>query len=234
MNSEKLSLRLERVASYIPKGSVLADIGSDHAYLPCYCILNGIASSAIAGEVVEGPFQSAKKQVKQNGLEERISVRKGNGLEVIEPGEVDCITIAGMGGPLIASILEEGKEKLADVKKLILQPNIGAISIREWLIENGWELKEEEILEEDGKVYEILAAEQGNPNKPYLNLDRDLLMGPFLIKDQNAPFRKKWQAEVTQWKNILNQLQGAGDNEKTSERKQEITKKIQLVEEVLD
>ncbi|WP_433743193.1 tRNA (adenine(22)-N(1))-methyltransferase [Falsibacillus pallidus] len=233
MNSEKLSLRLERVASYIPNGAVIADIGSDHAYLPCYCILNGIASTAIAGEVVDGPFQSAKKQVKQTGLEDKISVRKGNGLEVIEPGEVDCITIAGMGGPLIASILEEGKGKLADVKRLILQPNIGANSIREWLIKNGWELIEEEILEEDGKVYEILAAEQGETHRPYQNVERELLMGPFLIKEQNAAFKKKWQAEITQWKNILKQLEGAGENEKTSERKQEITRKIQLVEEVL-
>ena len=82
---------------------------------------------------------------------------------------MDCITIAGMGGSFIASILEQGKEKLAQVTRLVLQPNISAISIREWLLENGWGLTAEEILEEDGKIYEILVAEQGDEKAAYQN-----------------------------------------------------------------
>jgi tRNA (adenine22-N1)-methyltransferase len=233
MNTEKLSNRLEAVTNYIPPGARVADIGSDHAYLPCYAVKKGIVPFAVAGEVVEGPYQSAKKQVKMEGLENQISVRKGNGLEVIRPNEVDCITIAGMGGALIASILEEGKSKLASVKRLILQPNLSAISIRSWLIENGWELIAEEILEEDGKIYEILAAEKGEPLKPYKNTELGLLMGPFLMEQKSSVFQNKWIGEKKNWERILLQLEKAAYSSETEKRKQELKRKIKMAEEVL-
>ncbi|EWG08917.1 SAM-dependent methyltransferase [Cytobacillus firmus] len=233
MNTKKLSNRLEAVTNYIPSGARVADIGSDHAYLPCYAVKKGIVPFAVAGEVVEGPYQSAKKQVKMEGLENQISVRKGNGLEVIGPNEVDCITIAGMGGALIASILEEGKSKLASVKRLILQPNLSAISIRSWLIENGWELIAEEILEEDGKIYEILAAEKGEPLKPYKNKEQGLLMGPFLMEQKSSVFQNKWLGEKKNWERILLQLEKAAYSSETEKRKQELKEKIKMTEEVL-
>lgn len=233
MNTEKLSNRLEAVTNYIPSDARVADIGSDHAYLPCYAVKKGIASFAVAGEVVEGPYQSAKKQVKMEGLENQISVRKGNGLEVISPNEVDCITIAGMGGALIASILEEGKSKLASVKRLILQPNLSAISIRSWLIDNGWELIAEQILEEDGKIYEILAAEKGEPLKPYKNTEKGLLMGPFLMEQKSSVFQNKWLGEKKNWERILVQLEKAAYSSETEKRKQELKRKIKMAEEVL-
>ena len=235
MNSEKLSKRLETVAKYIPIDSRLVDIGSDHAYLPCHMVQNGLIPFAIAGEVVEGPFQSAKSHVVQLGLDERISVRLGDGLAVIEPGEVDCITIAGMGGSLIASILEEGKAKLGQVNRLILQPNISAISVREWLLKNGWGLIAEEILEEDGKIYEILVAEQGNEKTAYQNnLEKGLLLGPFLIKEKDFIFQKKWSMEKENWLKILSQLENASNTLENNEKKQELQKKIKLVEEILE
>ncbi|WP_102274537.1 tRNA (adenine(22)-N(1))-methyltransferase [Cytobacillus massiliigabonensis] len=234
MNTEKLSQRLQAVANYIPKGSSLADIGSDHAYLPCYAVKKEIIPFAVAGEVVEGPYQSAKRQVKMEGLNEQIIVRKGNGLEVIAPGEIDCITIAGMGGALIASILEDGKEKLGSVKRLILQPNISAMTTRQWLLGNGWELIAEEILEEDDKIYEILVAEKGDPYKPYKNLQKELLLGPFLIEQLSVSFQKKWKNELKNWQRILTQLENAAESEETMLKRKELKEKIQMVEEVLD
>ncbi|KON87023.1 SAM-dependent methyltransferase [Sporosarcina globispora] len=234
MNTEKLSNRLEAVTNYIPPGKRVADIGSDHAYLPCYAVKKGIVPFAIAGEVVEGPYQSAKKQVKLEGLENQISVRKGNGLEVIQPGEVDCITIAGMGGALIATILEDGKSKLGSVHRLILQPNLSAISIRTWLIENGWELIAEEILEEDGKIYEILAAEKGKPLNPYTDTKKGLLMGPFLMEQKSEVFKNKWIGEKKNWERILLQLEKAAFSEDTEKRKKELKEKIKMAEEVLE
>lgn len=152
MNAQKLSKRLETVASFVPTGAVVADIGSDHAYLPCYLVYNGVVTRAIAGEVVKGPFDSALKQVKLEGLEDNITVRLADGLKAIEESDnVDTITIAGMGGPLIVSILEKNPHALKTVTRLILQPNIHAKVIRQWAIRNQWAILEEVILKEDEK-----------------------------------------------------------------------------------
>ncbi|MGG3471259.1 tRNA (adenine(22)-N(1))-methyltransferase TrmK [Neobacillus pocheonensis] len=234
MNTDKLSARLAAVAKYVPKGASMADIGSDHAYLPCFLAKNQGVRFAIAGEVVEGPYQSAKKNVLSEGLSDVIDVRRGNGLEVVQQGEVDCITIAGMGGALITSILDNGKEKLDEVRRLVLQPNISAISIRKWFLENHWRLIAEEILEEDGKIYEVLVAEQGEPYKPYHSKrEMGLLFGPFLIENQNEAFKKKWTAEKRNWKRIFDQLESAVQTQETMEKKQDLLSKLQMVEEVL-
>lgn len=236
LNTDKLSVRLETVAKYVPLDSRLADIGSDHAYLPSYLVKKGRISFGIAGEVAKGPFQSAGKNVMAEGLTEMISVRMGDGLEVIQPGDVDCITIAGMGGSLIATILENGKEKLASVRRLVLQPNINAIAIRQWLVDNDWELIAEEILEEDNKIYEILVAEKGDPLKPYRDIpfETGLLVGPFLLQRKEKTFKKKWVLEKKNWKRIYEQLESAAPSVETEEKKQEVAKKLNLVEEVLD
>ncbi|WP_017755813.1 tRNA (adenine(22)-N(1))-methyltransferase [Calidifontibacillus oryziterrae] len=235
MNELLLSKRLLTVANEIPIGSKIADIGSDHAYLPCYAVLNGIVSSAIAGEVNEGPFQSAQKQVNKLNLQGYIDVRKGNGLEVINPEDVNVITIAGMGGQLICEILEEGKDKLTKVNRLILQPNVAASNVRKWLIENDWELINEQILEEDGKIYEVLTAERGIPDNPYRDVQKKaaaILLGPFLMKTNNAAFKKKWSLELSNWKKILKQLEQATVTEELVTKRKEIEENIRMVEEV--
>lgn len=234
MNTDILSARLGAVARFVPRGSKLADIGSDHAYLPCFLAKKGMVPFAIAGEVVFGPFESARKQVQAEGLTSKITVRMGDGLDVLEHGEVDCITIAGMGGALITSILERGKEKLTAIKRLILQPNISAISIRKWLLNNNWELVEEEILEEDGKIYEILVAERGEPLKPYgTKLETELLLGPFLLKKKQAAFIKKWEIEKATWTKIIKQLEMAAPSSETNQKRQELFQKINWLEEAM-
>ena len=107
MNAQKLSKRLEMVASFVPTGAIVADIGSDHAYLPCYLVHKGIATRAVAGDVVQGPSDSAVRQVRTEGLSGKITVRLADGLAAVEEADaVTAVTIAGMGGPLIVSILE--------------------------------------------------------------------------------------------------------------------------------
>ncbi len=232
MNAQLLSHRLTRVAHYVPKDSVVADIGSDHAYLPCFLVLTGVINKAIAGEVVRGPFESAQKQVQQELLTNQISVRLASGLEAIRMEDgITAVTIAGMGGPLICSILEQGKDKLSDVERLILQPNVHAKSIRDWAMQNNWNIVEEEILKENEKIYEILVLEKVQTTVTWT--PKQLLMGPELLKNQTAIFVEKWMRESAQWKKIVASMEATVQTVEIIEKKQELVRKIQLVEEVL-
>ena len=230
MNAKKLSERLKTVASFVDKNTKLADIGSDHAYLPCYLVHTGIISQAIAGEVVRGPFESAQKQVKSEGLENNIDVRFGNGLEVIkEEDNVETITIAGMGGPLIASILEAGKDKLKNADKLILQPNIHAKAIREWALKEDWKIVDETILEEHDKIYEILVLKKGEMELTEL----ELLVGPILLNERSDVYKKKWINELNEWQRIIDQLDKIPETAEVQQKKEELHRKIKLVKEAL-
>ncbi|MEN2666710.1 tRNA (adenine(22)-N(1))-methyltransferase TrmK [Listeria aquatica] len=232
MNEQKLSKRLEKVAHFIEPQSRIADIGSDHAYLPCYAVLKGFASFAIAGEIADGPFRSAQDQVEKTGLLAQISVRKGDGLEVLEPSdEVDTVVVAGMGGPLIANILENGKRKLARVKRLILQPNIAAKRIREWGAREQFQITAEEIIEEDHKIYEILVLERSNEPVDYS--EDELFFGPLLLKEKNAIFRTKWQHERDTWKKITENIEKQGKTLENEAKLAELHAQIKRVEDVL-
>ena len=220
-----ISKRLELVASFVPQGAVLLDVGSDHAYLPIELIERGQIESAIAGEVVEGPYQSAVKNVEAHGLKEKIQVRLANGLAAFEEtDQVSVITIAGMGGRLIATILEEGLDKLASVERLILQPNNREDDLRIWLQEHGFQIVAESILEEAGKFYEILVVEAGQ-----MKLSAsDVRFGPFLSKEISPVFVQKWQKEVAKLEVALDKIP-----EKNREERQVLVDKIQAIKEVL-
>lgn len=230
MNAQKLSKRLETVAKFVPTGAVVADIGSDHAYLPCYLIHKGIASYAVAGEVVKGPFESAVGQVQKEGLSERIKVRLANGLAAVEKEDhVDTITIAGMGGPLIVSILEKHPEKLQGVTRLVLQPNIHAKVIREWALAHNWAILDEEILEEDDKIYEILVLQRSQMELT----EQEILVGPKLMQRKSATFIKKWTREKENWQRVLQSIEGAEQTPEIDEKRAELEALIHLVEGVL-
>ncbi|MBA3925247.1 tRNA (adenine(22)-N(1))-methyltransferase [Listeria rustica] len=230
MNEQQLSERLEKVVSYVPVGSRIADIGSDHAYLPCYAVQQGQVEFAIAGEVVEGPFQSATKQVRSLGLTEEIAVRKGDGLAVMEPEDaIETIVIAGMGGALIRSILEADAAKLVGVKRVVLQPNIAAHQLREWGEVNQWALTAEAILREDNKIYEILVLEPSENKVVYSDAER--LLGPFLMREKSAVFQTKWEHELSNWKGIQAKIDAS--NVKNAAKLAELDAKIRIIEDVL-
>lgn len=230
MNAKKLSKRLQTVASFVPTGAIVADIGSDHAYLPCYLVINGIAKGAIAGEVVKGPFESAERQVRTEGLTDQIKVRLADGLAAVHAEDnVDTVTIAGMGGPLIVSILEKHPESLEKVTRLILQPNIHAKVIREWAMKHGWAIYDEEILEEDDKIYEILVLQRGDMTLTEL----ETLVGPELMKSKGEAFTKKWSREVANWERVRSAIEQAERTPENEEKLAELAHLKQLVEGVL-
>ena len=220
-----ISKRLELVASFVPQGAILLDVGSDHAYLPIELVERGQIKSAIAGEVVEGPYQSAIKNIEAHGLKEKIQVRLANGLAAFEEtDQVSVITIAGMGGRLIATILEEGLDKLASVERLILQPNNREDDLRIWLQGNDFQIVAESILEEAGKFYEILVVEAGQ-----MKLSAsDVCFGPFLSKEISPVFVQKWQKEVAKLEVALDKIP-----EKNRDESQVLVDKIQAIKEVL-
>lgn len=219
----QINKRLTKVSEYINHHK-LADIGSDHAYLPIYAINNGLITSAIAGEVVKGPFDAAKENVKNYNLVNQIEVKLGNGLEVVDDS-IDVITICGMGGPLIAQILEEGKDKLQHHPDLILQANIHALPIRENLQKIGYKIIDEQIIKEKKHIYEILYAQKGNMS---LN-DLELKFGPVLLQNKNDLFYEKWKRELESLKKICIQLK----NHANQARYEEIKQQIKQIEEVL-
>lgn len=205
MKSEfKLSKRLQAIASYLPKGTCFADIGSDHAYLPSYVCLQDPTATAIAGEVNIGPYESALETVRGLLLEQRIQVRLGDGLAVLDAGEVTEITIAGMGGPLITTILDAGKDKLDGVQQIIAQPNIGARNVRYWLMKNDYSIYNETIIEENGHFYEIIIAKK-SPSIVTMD-EKQLLFGPILLKDKSSVFLEKWHDELKNKQRIIKQM----------------------------
>jgi tRNA (adenine22-N1)-methyltransferase len=242
----KLSQRLQTIADQVPSGSRLADIGSDHALLPTYLAQQNKITFGIAGEINAGPYEAALKQIRDAHVGHIVQARKGDGLEVIEQGEVNVITIAGMGGSLIASILEAGRMKLKGIDKMVLQPNVGEDHLREWLFINHWVLISEQILKEDGKIYEILTAipeEQAPISNEELYQPKQLAgmliskrrlfkMGPYLLDSPNEVWFEKWWLELEKLDMILRQL-GQSEQPASRIREQEIRDEMREIKEVL-
>lgn len=226
----QLSKRLKTVADFVKKDLPIADIGSDHAYLPIYLIQNDFISSAIAGEVVEGPFENAKNKVNSLKIEDKISVRLGSGLNVLTTeDEIGTVTVCGMGGNLITEILLEGlnKSKLPLNARLVLQPNNGEKTLRKFLKENKFKILSESIIEENNKIYEIIVAEYQLDDFEYS--ENELTFGPLLLKEKTATFIKKWTNELALQQAILKEIKKSDAKAKIKE----IEKRIQKIKEVL-
>ena len=204
----ELGERLTRVASFVPNGSKVCDVGSDHAYLPVYLIQNDQISCAIAGEVVEGPFLSAKQTVRDYRMEDCIEVRLGDGLQILsKEDEVTAVTICGMGGELISRILEAGYSgsHLNGRERLILQPNVAEHFVREWLMNHSYQIVDETVVSDNHRLYEIIVAEPVGKRVEYTELE--LKYGPILLKEPTELSVAKWTRMNRKNKEILEQLQ---------------------------
>lgn len=192
--------RLETIGSMVPKGSVLADIGTDHAYLPVWLVERGQIERAIAGDIAAGPCQAARSTVALHGLEEKVEVRMGSGLAVLAPGEADCIAIAGMGASTMISILEADMEVAERAKLLVLQPMAGAASLRAWLISHGWQLVDEELVDDAPHFYEIISARRGA--SPAYSA-AELAIGPVLLEKKHPLLAKQFARQLATANQLL-------------------------------
>ncbi|MBF0775844.1 tRNA (adenine-N(1))-methyltransferase [Streptococcus azizii] len=224
--NQKISKRLKQVAQFVPQDARLVDVGSDHAYLPLFLVESGVIRYAIAGEVVSGPYQSARQNIQDSIYRDCIEVRLADGLAAFEEeDQMTVITIAGMGGRLIADILEAGKDKLRQMERLVLQPNNRESDVRAWLERNDFQLVAETILEEHGKFYEILVAEPGR--KELTAIERQF--GPYLVQEMSQDFQQKWKREAVKLQRALYQIPANHTMERTR-----MGEKIRQIKEVLD
>ncbi len=181
----ELDKRLAAAAAFVPAGSVIADIGTDHAYLPIYLVEAGLCERVIATELRSGPFRSALRQVAAHQLDHKIDLRLGDGLTVLKPAEAQVLVLAGMGGNTIREILAAAPEVLQTVNMLILQPQADPGDLRIWLAANGWRIADEQLVEENGRIYVVIAAVPGHEavQDPLL-----LALGPRLAEKKDPLF----------------------------------------------
>lgn len=157
----ELSKRLQTIASFVQPDSRIADVGTDHGFLPIYLLEQGIASQGIAMDIRRGPLSRAQDHIAEAGLETKIETRLGNGLEKLMPGEADTVIVAGMGGPLMLDILRAGSHVFDDVDRFILSPQSDWRGFRLGLEKLGLQIIREEMVCEDGKYYVIMETVHG-------------------------------------------------------------------------
>ena len=203
----KLSERLAAIAAMVPAGMTLADIGTDHAYLPIALVSEGKVPRAIAGDVHEGPYKAAALAVSSQGLSACIDVRFGDGLSVLFPGEAAAIAIAGMGGATIVEILSNRLDIIRETSCLVLQPMTAAGTVRKWLAANGWRLVKEELVLEDGRLYEIMAAERGQSTEHEAVIWE---IGPLLWTSRHPLLALHISQLITKTNRVISEMSNSG------------------------
>ncbi|MBU3827847.1 MAG: class I SAM-dependent methyltransferase [Candidatus Lactobacillus pullistercoris] len=226
-----MNLRLKTLAKMVDHNSRVADIGTDHAYLPIELVKNGRVKFAIASDIGQGPLLNAKKDIEEAGLQDSIETRLGNGLETItKKDEIDTVIVAGMGGKLMTEILNSAWLKGFHFPTLILEPNVGESGVRSWLMIHGYKIIQEKILAEAGHIYELIKAVLTKKVKPLT--EKELLFGPVIVQDKEPVFYEKWQNQLEYNQKLLLNLNRA--RKKDTERIKQLEYQIKLIKEELD
>lgn len=184
----ELSPRLQSVADLVPQGARFADVGTDHAYLPVWLILNGTVKQAIASDVREGPLENARQTAQRYGVSDKVSFRLCDGLTGLKPEEVDTIAIAGMGGETIAEILAAAAWTAQGKHRLILQPMTAHPELRAWLDGYGFQIEREILTCEEKTLYSTFLVGGGNA----VRLTPAETWAGRQEKDMNAPLRGQY------------------------------------------
>jgi tRNA (adenine22-N1)-methyltransferase len=224
----QISKRLEAVAGMVTSGSVLADIGTDHAYIPIYLTEAGRIPHAVAMDVNKGPLQKAREHIADCGLEQQIETRLSDGLAALAPGEAQSVLIAGMGGPLTVLILQDGRDKLAGCRELILQPQSDIKAVRAYIEREGWQIVREEMICEDGKYYPMMRAVPGSSKPDSAMTALELRFGPLLLAHRHPVLREYLLREQGLNERILLSLEGQ-TGEAALARASEVKEELQLI-----
>lgn len=215
-------------ASLVTPGFRLADVGTDHGYIPIALVQEGVIPQALAMDVNPGPLERAREHVREFGLESQIHTRLSDGVQALRPGEADTVLIAGMGGALTIRILEEGKVPLKTVKELILQPQSEIGQVRRYLEQAGYRIMKEDMVWEDGKYYTVMKAESGA-----MHYDRamDYEYGALLLEEKH-PVLYRYLEQRKRWcEKIYAQLSAEGRREeKRAARLCQLKEEMQQIE----
>lgn len=188
----RLSVRLEAVARLAADAVFLADIGTDHGYIPIYLAEKGSMKGALAMDINPGPLMRAKENILVHGLQNRIRTRLSDGAKELRPGEADTVVIAGMGGNLTVRILADSEEVLKSVDTFVLQPQSEIEKVRRYLHEHGFCIEAEDMVKDEGKYYPMMRAVHGSqkmwdlPGECY---------GKYLIEQKNPVLKEFLQKE---------------------------------------
>ena len=224
--NQKLSRRLSACLDELSSFSKIADIGTDHAYLPCQAIASGKIDLAIAIDVGDGPLAQAKQAISDYGLADKIELRKGSGLKPLKVGEVEGINIAGMGGKLISQLLLDSLTVAKSMKILVFQPQGGEVILRKMLCEHSFAITNEQLLEEDGIIYTIITAMPDQLNQKKISY-KDLVFGPILIKNvKDELFIKKWHQEIVTIDKIIVKIPEGNERKKAFKLKKELIQEV--------
>lgn len=225
----KLSNRLLAVASFVTDGNILADVGTDHGYIPIYLLQEKRIPRAIAMDINAGPLQRAKEHIDVYGLKDYIETRLSDGVAALTPGEVDSILVAGMGGGLVMHILEEGKEVCMQGKELILQPQSELERVRAYLWSNGYVILEENMVLEDEKFYPMMRVQYQNiidaESAECLLFCR---YGKYLLEQKHTILKEYLKREEKLYVEILENLTKSAVSEKKKERMTEVEEVLHL------
>lgn len=228
----QLSERLKLVAGFVTAGYTVADIGTDHGYIPIYLVENERIPKGIAMDIGKGPLERAREHIKLYGYDDRIETRLSDGLKELKENEADSVVIAGMGGALIVSILENGRRVLDTVKELILSPHTEIHLVRHYLIENGYDIVREDMVYDMGKYYTVMKAvhtEDEGVKRLYDSDEYNYIYGRLLLADKSHVFMDFIKNERDKLVLVLEKLSNSKGAE---ERKQQIRERLEYINKI--
>lgn len=222
-----MNLRLNKLAEMVDADSRVADIGTDHAYLPIELVKAGKIKFAIASDIAEGPLDNAKQDIEAAGVANKVETRLGPGLKTVSNDDhIDTIVIAGMGGKLMTQILTAACQDGLEMETLILEPNVGEFGVRTWLAANHFSIINEEILAEAGHIYEIIKAKKTGDH--WQLTEKEEYFGPYLLQEKNSVFFQKWQGQLVYQQKLLANLNKA--KVKDFEHIKQVEHEIEMIE----